>query len=239
MAIDLSFGGGLTDVASSVLTWVIWIALGGGVLIFVAILGRFYKKSKEYNIPITIWIPRSDNKIVDELSAKGGYFKSAAVGGITSFRIKRKGASVVEMPPPESRFLVGLSRHLYLVQKGVDDYEPVLPESFMTVETDKTYKIIKNGKELVKPVRKAVVNLKCKNQDATAWAFDNEENAKRRFTFGNIWDKYKDLIQIAVFALITIIACIIVWKGLQDLVPALQNVADTLKTGCSNAPVVS
>jgi len=154
----------------------------GAVLFCGIIIGiiMWRKKKKAMNIPVTIWIPRSDGKITDELQAIGGYLRTKQTDGgyITSFRLKRKGLSPVDLPPPASRFLVGLSRKLYLIQKGVDDFEPVLPDSFRTVETS-------TGKKL------AVIDLKCINQDATAWVEDNRENAKKRFTLK--WILGKDI----------------------------------------------
>ena len=233
MAVDITSGLDFFGVGSSIIKVVVY---GVGiilVLIGVALFGKSYGNKKKFNIPVTIWIPRSDNKIVDEVNGRGGYFKSKAVGGITTFRLKRKGISTIEIEPPASRFLVGLSRHLYLVQKGMDDFEPVLPESFMTVETAKISLL--TGKQ----IRKAVVNLKCINQDSTAWRFDNETTAKKRFTFLNLWEKYKDFIQLTIFILMVFVICYINYQGLKEVAAALKEVAQQLAPAISNAPQVS
>ena len=147
------------------------------------------------NIPVTIWIPRSDGKITDEINGKGGYFrlKQKEGGYITIFRLKRKGLASIELPPPSSRFLVGLSRKLYLIQKGPDDFEAVLPESFREVTTARGDKV-------------AMIDLKCINQDATAWVEDIRENSKKRFTLHGFWERYKDFIQITIFIFIVMIS---------------------------------
>lgn len=209
--------GSLTGTIDPIIS--VLIKIISGVLGLTLIIGIMVwnKKRKMYNVPITIWIPRSDGKITDEISAKGGYFrtKQRSGGTITSFRLKRKGLSSVDIPPPGSKFLVGLSRKLYLIQKGVDDFEPVLPDSFRYVETQKGNKI-------------PVVNLKCINQDATAWVEDNRENAKKRFTIQGFWEKYKDFIQITIFIFIVMLSLYINWVGLQEVVEGLQKVANTL-----------
>ena len=213
-------GGTFTGILSS--TWGMVSKILGAVLFCGIIIGIIIwrKKKKEMNIPVTIWIPRSDGKITDEINAKGGYIRSRQSDGgtITLFRLKRKGISSADIPPPSSRFLVGLSRKLYLVQKGVDDFEPVLPDSYKMVETS-------SGK------RVAVINLKCINQDATAWVEDNRENAKRRFTLHGFWEKYKDFIQITIFIFIVMIALFINWKGLKEVAEALAQVAANLRGG--------
>ena len=136
------------------------------------------------------------------------------------------------MPPPASRFLVGMDRELFLVQKGMDDFEPILPESFSYIDTD-----VPDGNGNTKKV--AVINLKCVNQDATAWKFDNEANAKKRFTFNSFWEKYKDFIQITIFIMIVFIASYIQYSGLKEVAAALGKVAETLAPAISNVPIVS
>jgi len=199
-------GGNIINIGIKVIAGLLLIGLIAGILIW-------RKNKKRYNIPVTIWIPRSDGKIVDEFPAKGGYFKT---NGVTSFRLKRKKLRTVEIPPPSSRFLVGLSRKLYLIQKGIDDFEPVLPDSFRYVKTE-------DGKRL------NVINLKCINQDATAWVEDNRENAARRFTLHSFWEKYKDFIQITIFIFIVMLALYIQWIGLKDVVNGLREVANALR----------
>jgi len=210
-------GGSFTSMFGNMFS--ILVKFIGGALFLGAVIGFFLwrRKKKAYNIPVTIWIPRSDGKITDELSAVGGYFRTTQRSGgtITSFRLKRKGLSTIDIPPPASRFLVGLSRKLYLVQKGVDDFEAILPDSFRYVTTERGRKI-------------PLVNLKCINQDATAWVEDNRENAKKRFTFSGFWEKYKDFIQITIFIFIVMLSLYINWMGLKDVVIGLENVANQL-----------
>jgi len=216
---------------------------GAGNLVFVLVFAAlvavglvvFVKKRKiaaSFNIPVTIFIPRSDNKTRDIIHGKGGYFKSAEVGGITSFRLKRKGLNIIDIPPPASRFLVGQNKELFLVQKGMDDFEPILPESFSFID-------VENPSATGKRKKVAVINLKCVNQDATAWKFDNEANAKKRFTFGSFWEKYKDFIQITIFILIVFIASYIQFNGLKEVAASLKEVAQNLGPAISNAPIVS
>jgi len=224
--------GMISETISSTLYLVFWL-IGGALLIIGAFV--FAKKRKEnlaFNIPVMIFIPRSDNKTKDIIMAKGGYFKSKPVGGITTFRLKRKGVGIIEMPPPASRFLMGLDRRLFLIQKGMDDFEPVMPESFGYANTENP---AANGD--TKKV--AVINLKCVNQDATAWKCDNEQNAKKRFTFSNFWEKYKDFIQITIFILIVFISCYIQYSGLKEVAAKLADVAASLGPAISNVPVVS
>jgi len=193
-----------------------------GVLIFIvaAVVVGFVvvrkKINKQYNIPLIIVTPRSDGRVVEISRGVGGYFGANKVGGITSFRVKRKGIATVDIPPPESSFLTSPDRTLILAQKGVGDYEPVLPESLdMIMCGDKK--------------ERAILQLRAKNQEATAWAFDNEESAKRRFTFASFWDKWNSLITMMTFIFILFLILYIQWIGMKDVVTGLKEVADVLK----------
>ena len=217
---------------SGTLSLIFWLIAGAVLIIAAFVFARWRKQNAAYNIPVTIFIPRSDNKTRDIVHARGGYFKSKPVGGITTFRLKRKGVGVIEIPPPASRFLVGFNRELMLIQKGMDDFEPVLPESFSYINTENP---TADGK--TKGV--AVVNLKCINQDATAWKFDNEQNAKKRFTFNSFWEKYKDFIQMTIFIMIVFIASYIQYSGLKEVAAVLKEVAQILAPAVSNAPIIT
>lgn len=220
------------EIFSGTLSLIFWLIFGAIIIIGTFFFAKKRKEAQAFNIPVTIFIPRSDNRTRDIIRAKGGYFKSQSVGGITTFRLKRKGVGVIEIPPPESRFLVGFNRELFLVQKGMDDFEAILPESFSYIDTE-----VAGADGKTKKV--AIINLKCINQDATAWKFDNEQNAKKRFTFSSFWEKYKDFIQITIFILIVFIASYIQYSGLKEVAETLRQVAETLSPAISNVPIVS
>lgn len=221
-------GGGLSSgigaamaVFQRIMLGLIILVVVGGVVVFILIRRR---TAKSYNIPLIIVTPRSDGRVVEISRGVGGFFKSKKVGGITSFRVKRKGISTVDIPPPESVYLASPDRTLILAQKGIDDYEPVLPNSLNMVETPE-------GKQV------AILDLKAKNQDATAWAFDNEETAKRRFTFISFWDKYQSLISMMMFIFILFLVLYINWLGMKDVVSGLKEVAEIL--GKTTQPIIS
>ena len=201
-----------------------------GLLAFVVVVGGsgvfFWKKkqNKSFNIPLIIITPRSDGLVVEVNQGLGGYFKSKKIGGITSFRIKRKGIGIVEIPPPPSSYLSSPNRTLFLAQKGVDDYEPVMPNTLAYVDTDTEEQV-------------AILKLKAINQDATAWNFDNAETAKKRFTFLSLWEKYQVMITLMIFIFILFLVLYINWIGMKDVVAGLADVVQALKG--SPVPVIT
>ena len=214
-------GGALDTFKYIILALIGFVVVGGLVGFFV--FRRI--QNKKFNIPLIIITPRSDGKVVEINMGIGGYFKSKKVGGITSFRVKRKGIGVVEIPPPPSSFLSSPNRTLLLAQKGVDDYEPVMPNELNYVDTF-------DGERKV-----PILKLKAINQDATAWSFDNAETAKRRFTFLSVWEKYQVMITLMIFIFILFLVIYINWIGLKDVVSGLKEVAEVLKT--TTRPVVT
>lgn len=215
------------------------IAITLVAIIIIAVI--FYRRAqnKKYNIPLIIFTPRSDGTIPEISKGWGGYFKSKRVGGITSFRIKRKGIGVIDIPPPPSSYLMAPERTLFLAQKGVDDYEPINPNQLLWVDTE--VEVEEDGKRKIIIVKKPILNLKAINQSATAWAFDNEETAKRRFTFMSIWDKYQSLITMMIFIFLLFLIMYIQYMGLKDVVAELKNFVIAVKgnTGGTTAPIIT
>jgi len=214
--------GGALDTFIYIIVGIISFLVVGSIVSFFV-----YRRSqsKRFNIPLLIITPRSDGRVVELNNGLGGYFKSKKVGGISSFRIKRKGIGIVDIPPPASSFLTSPNRTLLLAQKGVDDYEPVMPNELAYVDTF-------DGEKHV-----AILKLKAINQSATAWNCDNSETAKKRFTFSSVWEKYQVLISLLTFILILFIIMYINWIGMKDVVTGLKEVADVLKG--TAAPVIT
>lgn len=215
---SVGFGGqGIGSALATFQTILMWVIVA--IIVFSAMGVFLFKRNqnKKFNIPLIIITPRSDGKVIEINEGKGGFFKSERVGGITSFRIKRKGIAICEIPPPSSDFLSSPNRTLILAQKGIDDYEPILPESLTMVK-------IPDGRTV------AILKLKAINQEATAWMFDNTESAKRRFTFGSLWDKYQSIISMMIFIFILFIIMYINWIGMKDVVTGLSEVAQVLKS---------
>jgi hypothetical protein len=233
---DISFfEGGLGSMLNTFMLIII------GLIAFIvigSIVGFFVWRridNKKYNIPLIIITPRSDGKVVEINNGVGGYFKSKKVGGITAFRVKRKGIGVVDIPPPPSSFLSAPNRTLILAQKGVDDYEPVNPKYLSYVETE--VEVEEDGIRKTILAKTPILNLRAINQDATAWAFDNEETAKKRFTFISVWEKYQQIITMMIFIFILFLVIYINWIGLKDVVAGLKEVADALTS--QSRPIIT
>ncbi len=228
---DGSIGGSLQMLKNILIALIIFVVIVGGVILF--LVKRNTKK--KFNIPLIIVTPRSDGRVVEINKGVGGYFKSKRVGGITSFRVKRKGIGVIEIPPPSSSFLTSPDRTLFLAQKGVDDYQPISPEQLNYVTTE--LEIEENGVKKITTVTHPILNMKGINQDATAWLVDNEESAKKRFTLLSLWEKYQVMITLMIFVFILFLVMYINWMGMKDVVTGLAEVAQIMRS--TTAPVIT
>lgn len=220
------FANSFGSILGGIINFLVKLLVGLGALGIIGFALYKKQKNKTLNIPVTIWIPRSDGKITDEVDARGGYSKTKQQSGgyITTFKLHRKGQKTIDIPPPASRFLVGLSRKLYLIQKGIDDFEPVDPNSFRYVE-------VPSGKKI------PVINLRCMNQDATAWVEDNRANASRRFTLSSLWEKYQTLISLIVMVMIMMIFVYVNYMGLEKLAVEFARLVEQLAPKVSSVSV--
>ena len=221
-----SLGGQGSGVASAISTFqtiIMWAIIGLVACTVIGIVAWKRYDNKKYNIKLQIIVPRSDGRVVNWYEGVGAFSKSRRVGGATSFLIKRKGFSRCEIPPPRSDFIIAPNNTLLLAQKGIDDYEPIMPRDLSKVRT----------KEGVFPI----LSLKAINQDATAWGFDIEETAKQRFTFSSLWEKYQMMITMMTFVFILFLVLYINWIGMKDVVAGLSEVARLLKS--SVEPIIT
>jgi hypothetical protein len=233
-SIGIDFGG--IGGAMETLKWIlIGLLIAVVVITIVGIIVYRKIQNKKFNIPLIIITPRSDGRVVEINKGIGGYFKSKKVGGITSFRIKRPGIGIAEIPPPPSSYLSSPNRTLILAQKGIDDYSPVMPYQVNFVDTE--MEVEENGIRKIVVVKQPILDLKAINQDATAWGFDNEETAKKRFTFSSLWDKYQGMITMMVFVFILFLILYINWMGMKDVVKGLKEVADMLRS--ATQPIIT
>lgn len=184
------------------------------VLIITGLVALYFwnRNRKAYNIPLFIITPRSNGLIPEVNRGIGGYFQN---GNFTEFRVKRKKLKTVSIPPPPSNYLLYPTRTLVLVQKGIGDYEAVLPESLNWITTPEG--------------RVPIVQLRAKNQDATAWGFEIERTARQRFTFASIWEKYGQFLSFMLFVFILFIIMYINWRGQREVVDGLRSTAEAFK----------
>lgn len=198
-------GGGLFD-----LIFMIFVA----VLALIFIIGIFFyfKSRKQWNIKVEFKLPRSvrygetDEGAVDIdridglIDAEWGKGSFNAKKGVCW--LKRKGRKKVKMRPFNiSRYLQG--NILTVVQIGAEDYRPVMPESYMVYEDDKT------------KADMALLKLKVDTSESKAWKNSFERDAKSTYSIINLFREYAPILAIGIVILLWGIQMMILYNRIK------------------------
>ena len=173
-----SGGGGLM----SYVTLGIWVFVGLGVLGICGwtIYWLAYKR-KNWNLDVEFKIPRSDRKLVTAEWGKGFYNSKRGV-----VFVKRKKKKAVAMKPFDiTKYLQG-ERILTVVQITPELFIPVLPQSFLEMEDDKT------GEEA------SLAQLKADFSDSKSWRYQFERASKDAYTIRSILRDYMPYIGLGI-----------------------------------------
>jgi hypothetical protein len=168
-------GGGLVGLAVQMFLGV--MVLG---LITLSIF-MWSKNKKKWFITCVVLIPRSDGRIINSEIAKATY--DAKRGSVF---IKRKRKKPVPLKPFDvKRYLLG-NDFLSVIQVGIEDYRPVLPESFLDMVDDST------GEEA------ALMNIKIDTSEQKAWKESFEREAKLAYSLNSILQQYVQYIGFGI-----------------------------------------
>lgn len=168
--------GGMLEIALLVLTTIVILGLGSGVVWWMV------KKRKKYNLSVEIKIARSDWKLLTAEWAKGAYDNNRGV-----VWIKRKGKKPVATKPFDvSKYLQGKDNILTVVQISPDHYIPILLESFLEMEDDES------GEQA------ALAKVVADYSKSKAWKNSFEREAKQAYTVMNLLKDYAPVIGMGI-----------------------------------------
>jgi len=176
------------------------LAFWAFVLIFVLGLCVFFvwyylKRKKNWNIKVEVKIPRSDGKLLTAEWGKGAYDEKRGV-----VWIKRKGKKAIAMKPFDtSKFLQGKENILTTLQISLDHYVPILWESFLELEDDRT-------KEEV-----SVAKLVADYSESRSWKNSFEREAKQAYTIMNLLKDYAPMIGVGILILFNFVGFTILY----------------------------
>ena len=168
--------GGFVSAAIYILAGTLVLVMCGGIIWYII------KRKKGYNILVEFKIPRSDGKFLTAEWGKGFYDLKRGV-----VYVKRNKQKPVPIEPFEvSKYLQGTSNILTVVQIAPDYYLPVLPESFLEMEDDKTNEkatLIKFASDFTK---------------SKSWKNSFERETKQAYTIMNLLRDYAPMIGIGI-----------------------------------------
>lgn len=197
-----SFTGGSSGMIQSAVIMLV------GALVLVMCVGGllwFFKKRKQYNLRLEIKIPRNIKRVMDNEGNEEVYgtlnkewgkgFYDAKKGVVF---IKRKGKKPVAMKPFDVKRFLSTGNILTIMQVGIEDYRPVLDESYIEVEDSET------GEQ------GALIRAKIDTSESKSWKNSFEREAKLTYSIKNWIAEHGALVAMGIVLLMNLIGFSIV-----------------------------
>lgn len=197
-----SFTGGSSGMIQSAVIMLV------GALVLVTCVGGllwFFKKRKQYNLRLEIKIPRNIKRVMDNEGNEEVYgtlnkewgkgFYDAKKGVVF---IKRKGKKPVAMKPFDVKRFLSTGNILTIMQVGIEDYRPVLDESYIEVEDSET------GEQ------GALIRAKIDTSESKSWKNSFEREAKLTYSIKNWIAEHGALVAMGIVLLMNLIGFSIV-----------------------------
>lgn len=169
------FGGGIV---SLILLMLVGVSIMGGIALVIFLVIRSRRK---WFLKVEFKIPRSDGKIINAEWGKGTY--DANKGVVFVKRLKKK--KVAMKPFDVKRFLQG-SDLLTVVQVGIEDYRPVLQESYLDMVDEET------GEEA------ALMKAKIDTSESKSWKSSFERETKNAYSIQTLFQQYAQYIGFGI-----------------------------------------
>jgi len=199
----IGIGGGS---GNSFFTNSLYILVGSIIIILCAVaIWWFFKKRKQYNIKVEVKIPRNIKQIkykdgsvrtigtLNKEWAKGFYNAKQGV-----VYIKRKGKKPVPMKPFDIKQFLSTENILTVLQIGIEDYRPVLDESYIEVVDSET------GEE------GALIRAKIDTSESKSWKNSFEREAKLTYSIKNWVSEHGAMVAMGLVLLMNLIGFSIV-----------------------------
>lgn len=179
----------------------------GAIILTVCGLGLwwFFKKRKAYNIKVEVKIPRNIKqikykdgtvRITGTLNKEWGKGFYNAKKGVVY--IKRKGKKPVPMKPFDIKQFLSTGNILTVIQIGIEDYRPVLDESYIEVVDSET------GEEA------ALIRAKIDTSESKSWKNSFEREAKLTYSIKNWVSEHGGLVAMGLVLMMNLIGFSIV-----------------------------
>jgi len=187
--------GGITGLITIGLIGLAFILAIGGIIFLV-------KQKLYWNLKVEFKMPRSDGKVINSEWGKGAFNKSRGVVFIKRKKMKKQPLKPFDI----KRYLQG-SNTLTVVQAGIDDYRPVITDSWMEMESIEP--IIDAKGELVLDAdgnktydKAALMNIKIDSTQSKAWRDSFERESKNTYSITSLLHEYSSAIGFGLIILL-------------------------------------
>lgn len=166
------------------------VVIGGLFLIFYL----WYRARKKWFLKVEIKIPRSDGKIIMAEWGKGTY--NASKGVVFVKRYKKK--PVAMKPFDVKKYLQGADL-LTVVQVGIEDYRPVLIESFLEMKDDETGELA------------GLLTAKIDTSESKSWKSSFERETKNAYSIQTLFQQYAQYIGFGILFFMIFVGFAVLW----------------------------
>lgn len=193
-------GGGFIDVILALMIGL--VALG----VVVGIFWWFFAKRKNWNIKVEYKIPRDvreqeDGTISGTINKEWGRGYYNPRQGVVF--IKRKGKKPIPMKPFDIKRYLSASGILTVIQVGIEDYRPVLDDSYLELVDDKT------GEEAV------LTKVKTDISGSKSWRNQFERDSKATYSIMSFLQQHGEKLMWGLIIMIILVGEAIVITRLQ------------------------
>lgn len=194
------FGGGfMASLVYIILGTVVLACCGFGVW-YVTYRKKNWNIKVEFKIPRNIRRVRSRDgsvRIFGSLSKEWGKGFYDGKRGVVF--VKRKGKKPVPMKPFDIKRYLSEDGILTVMQVGIEDYRPVLDESYIEVVDDK------NGEEA------ALLRTKIDTSESKSWRNSYERERKNTYTIKNWMQEHGQIVAIGLVVMLVLVGFGILW----------------------------
>jgi hypothetical protein len=200
-SIGIGGGGGSNFIMTAL------VMLIGGVVLISCVGGLwwYFKKRKQYNLKVEVKIPRNIKKVIDNDGNEevyGTINKEWAKGFYDSKRgvvfIKRTGKKPVPMKPFDIKRFLSTGNILTVMQIGIEDYRPVLDESYIEVQDSETGEY------------GALIRAKIDTSESKSWKNSFDREAKLTYSIKNWIAEHGGIVAMGLVLLMNLIGFSIV-----------------------------
>lgn len=193
-------GNGLLDIGLAILIGVSALTFVGGIIYFLFI------KRKNWNIKVEFKIPRDirkrhDGSVTGSINKEWGKGYYNPKQGVVF--IKRKGKKPVPMKPFDIKRYLSAGGILTVIQVGLEDYRPVLDDSYLELVDDET------GEEA------ALLTIKTDISGSKAWRNQWERDSKATYSIMTFLQQHGEKLIWGLIIMIILVGQAIVITRLQ------------------------
>jgi len=169
------------------------------------------KRKKGWNLKVEFKFPRNIREIENEegvLTVHGTLNKEWGKGFYDDKKgvvmLKRKGKKAVPMKPFDVKRHLSSGNILTIIQVGVEDYRPVLDESYIEV-------VDENGEEA------ALIKAKIDTTEGKSWKNSYERERKNTYTIVNWLRENAQMISLGIVVMMILVGFGVLWTRLPQI----------------------